>query len=513
MRYLVCLLLAVLLACAVRSTVQACYQNTPVALATVTGNNTSACTTQSYCSAPFSAMTNSADAGAQTVTVNPVPGNVSTLDIHTLLPVGTRVIAHSTDWFVTTPGVDHDQTNYNSNDAATVAAQDNDMIQRHFDGRAIDYYGEFNTVTDGAVQKISADLAARCLSPQNCPLEYMIIEDQGAVTRAQGSRIGCTVTDSVCLQADILQDLCYANSIYFGSKAYVKMSPSTHAWATSTNPVVGFFPPSTTTAWNTAVANLKALTASNGWALANCPAGEQQANGGLIFFNSDSTNVADATYSGASSWIDPQSWSTSNQLLWDGTGNNTYHEALYSSCNANPSDLCIGSAKKGFNDFPTPPFASWGTNRIMAQRCAQVWINSLAKAALFTGSNLTLQIATWNDYEEGSEIETGIDNCYRLGTPTLSTNTLNWSAALSTNDSTYAPISSGQPTNGTADHWKIRYCNASNNCQVAADNIPLATLSQDLSTAVPAGTWSIYVQLVGKNSIWNQISSAVSYTH
>ena len=454
-------------------------------------------------------MSNSSDVGAQTVTVNPAPGNVSTLDIHYLVP-NVKVMAHSTDWFVQGASGDHTQTKYNSNDASTVAAQDADMIQRHFDGRLIDWYGEFNSTTDGATQKISSDLAGRCTSPQNCRLEYVLIEDQGAVTRQQGSRIGCSTSDATCLQADILQDLCYANAKYFGTAAYLKMNPSTYAWATSTNPVVGFFPPSTTSAWNTAVTNLKALTAANGWAAANCPAGEQQANGGLVFFDSDTTNVAESPYSGGSSWVGVQSWSLTNQLLWDGTGNNTYHEALYSSCNSNASKLCIGSAKKGFNDYPSPPFASWGTNRVMAQQCGTVWLNTLKKYSLFTGANLTLQLVTWNDYEEGTEIETGIDNCYRIASSSLAGSTYSWT--LSTNDSTYAPLS---PVNGTIDHFEVYYCKTDDSLCYGVGQFAASVSSVDLSTlAIPTGTWHIWVQMVGINSIQNQMSpSAVSYTH
>jgi hypothetical protein len=37
-----------------------------------------------------------------------------------------------------------------------------------------------------------------------------------------------------------------------------------------------------------------------------------------------------------------------------------------------------------------------------------------------------MQIATWNDYEEGTEIETGVDSCWRFNSPQVSSQTLNW---------------------------------------------------------------------------------------
>lgn len=441
----------------------------------------------------------------QTAIPDPAPGNVSTLDIHSLLPAGTKVVVHSTDWFTKTSNVNHVFTYYDSNDAATVAAQDADMIQRHLDGRMIDWYSQFNTVTDGTTQKISSDMAGRCSSPQNCPLEYAIIEDQGAVTRTQGSRAACSTSDATCMQASILQDLCYANANYFGTAAYLKMNSSTFAWATSTNPVVGFFPPSTTSAWNTAVGNLKTLTASNGWAATNCPAGQQQANGGLIFFDSDTTNVAETPYGGGSSWVGVSAWSATNQFLIDGASGN-YHETLYSSCASNPSKLCIGSAVKGFDDN----IGNFGSNRVMAQECGETLMATLALSSNFTGSNLTFQLPTWNDYDEGTELETGVDSCYSVSA-SIASNTLSWS--VTSTDSTYAPTSSGAPTGTQNDHWRIWACTtADTQCTVFKDGIALSTLSQDVS-GIPVGAYHLYVQLVGKPMIWNKLSGSVAYTH
>src|SRR5690348_13520777 len=101
-------------------------------------------------------MSNNSDAGAETVTVNPAPGNVSTLDLHSFAPVGTKIVAHFMPWFVSPGSGDHTQTDYNSNDANTVNAQMNDMAQRHFDGLMVDWYGEFNSTADATTQKVSS---------------------------------------------------------------------------------------------------------------------------------------------------------------------------------------------------------------------------------------------------------------------------------------------------------------------------------------------------------------------
>ena len=397
---------------------------------------------------------------------------------------------------------DHTQTKYNSNDANTINAQINDLIARHFDGLIEDWYGSANTTIDGTLQKVRDNLASRCSAPQNCPLEFAAMIDQGVVKTACGG-----VTSGSCAVSAVESALCYLNGNYFGSNAYLKMNPSTHAWAVSTDPVVYTFPPSggwNTTDWTT----ITNYANTSGWA-SKCPSGQQGNNGPVLIINQDTAGFS-APFNGAFSWVAPDAWSSTNQFNWNGyTGSNTndsYHDNFYSNCNSHTGQICTGSAKKGFDDNN----ASWGNNRVVAQRCGQTWLNTLQKAALFSGSNLTLQIPTWNDYEEGTEIETGIDNCYRVNAPTLSNaSTLNWT--LNTNDSTYAPLS---PVNGTIDHFIIWQCNTSDtNCQSIATPSPSTTSFNLSNTNLPAGTYDLWVQMVGINSILNQISSAkVAYT-
>lgn len=50
-----------------------------------------------------------------------------------------------------------------------------------------------------------------------------------------------------------------------------------------------------------------------------------------------------------------------------------------------------------------------------------------------------VQIATWNDYDEGTEIETGIDNCFTFSTTVLlNPNVISWK--FETNLGTYATM-------------------------------------------------------------------------
>ena len=68
----------------------------------------------------------------------------------------------------------------------------------------------------------------------------------------------------------------------------------------------------------------------------------------------------------------------------------------------------MGAAFKGFDDYE----AGWATDRVLTQGFGTTWLNSIAEPKTITGANLSyMMIETWDDYEEGTETETGISNC------------------------------------------------------------------------------------------------------
>ncbi len=73
--------------------------------------------------------------------------------------------------------------------------------------------------------------------------------------------------------------------------------------------------------------------------------------------------------------------------------------------------LTVGAAWPGFDDS----LASWGGGRVQEGRCGRQLADTLAIAeekAMRWGRTLPLlQLETWNDYEEGSAIEQGVDGC------------------------------------------------------------------------------------------------------
>jgi hypothetical protein len=141
----------------------------------------------------------------------------------------------------------------------------------------------------------------------------------------------------------------------------------------------------------------------------------------------------------------------------------------------------------------------------MAQQCGQVLLKNANEISKYFGGSRPqipyVQVITWNDYEEGTAVEDGIDNCYTVNS-SISGNILSWSLIAS--DPVYASPS-------TVHHFNVYYADAANNLYVAANSLSVGTNSLDLSTVVPPGIWTIYVEMVGQPLMINRISNGVAY--
>ena len=135
----------------------------------------------------------------------------------------------------------------------------------------------------------------------------------------------------------------------------------------------------------------------------------------------------------------------------------------------------------------------------MDQQCGQTWLRTFAKVnSLYSASRQLpyLQLVTWNDYEEGTEIESGIDSCVSLQ-PSVSGNTLQWSVNGNEN---------------TVDHYTV-YSSADGQKLTKLVDTKTGVHSLDLcSVAVPKSTSQLLVQAVGKPSLANRMPGPVNYT-
>ncbi len=367
-------------------------------------------------------------------------GNISKVDIHSLLYSGatTKVYAHLLLWF---GGSDHMNVGYSSTDPGQIKNQINDMVSRGLDGVIIDWYGPNNSI-DQATKLVMAEA-------ENHPgFTFAIMIDAGAM--GPNTCWGCSS------QQVLINLLQYLEHTYFSSPAYMTRYGQ---------PVV--------TNFNIDYAYSINWNAVSG-ALSTPP----------IFLFQDNDGFSHSMSDGSFSWVMPTVGNYGMSYLSD----------FYQAGMSFPSELTVGAAYKGFNDS----LASWGSGRIMGQQCGQTWlqtfseINSLYNA----GKQLSdLQLVTWNDYEEATELESGIDNCLSV-TASVNGNGLQW--AVNGNEN-------------TVDHYTIYVSTDGQNLMPLPD-LAEGTHSVNLcSFSIPAGKYKLFVQAVGKPGLANQITGAISF--
>src|SRR5713226_5218348 len=368
-------------------------------------------------------------------------GNVSKSDIHSLLYSGnaTKVYAHLMVWF---GGSNHMNVGYSSTDASQVKLQINDMISRGINGVIIDWYGPGSS-TDQATQLVMAE------AEKHPGFTFAIMVDQGAIK--WDSCTGCTP------QQALISQLQYIEQKYFPSPAYMTEQG---------RPVVTNF-------------DIDVVYAID-WNAVNASLGTKP---DFLFQNND--GFSHALSDGSYSWVMP---STTDYGM-------SYLTSFYNTGMPLSSKETVGATYKGFNDT----LAGWGSGRIMKQRCGQTWLQtfSMVNGLYNSGKQLPyLQLVTWNDYEEGSEIESGIDSCFSLS-GSLSGQTLQWNV-------------SGDES--TVDHYRVYISTDGQNLMTLTDTAPGLRSINLCSFSIPAGNYKLFVQAVGKPSLANRMPGAVSYT-
>lgn len=135
----------------------------------------------------------------------------------------------------------------------------------------------------------------------------------------------------------------------------------------------------------------------------------------------------------------------------------------------------------------------------MKQQCGQTWLQTFKKInAMYNSSKQldALQLVTWNDYEEGTEIETGIDNCLSVSA-SMAGRRLQW--AVKGNED-------------TVDHYTVFVSTDGENLMELTQVAPGNHSIELGSYSVAAGHYTLYVQAVGKPVFRNHMSQAVKYT-
>jgi hypothetical protein len=366
--------------------------------------------------------------------------NVSKLDVHALLyPASeTKVFAHLMLWF---GQHDHMDVGYSSTDPEQVRRQISDMISRGLDGVVMVWYGPHNGI-DRAAQLVMHEAE---LHPG---FTFAIMLDNGAIRWN-----ACHSCDS---QDTLIDDLQYVEQTYFSSPAYLRVNGR----PVVTNFDIDLYYKVDWRAAKTAMASDPLFLFQNG--------------------SGFSHEVSDGAYSWDSATTD--------------YGMN-YLTKFYGTGMGLPGKQTWGAAYKGFND----KLASWGLNRFMGQQCGQTWLQTFSKInSTFNSTNQleAMQLVTWNDYEEGTEIESGIDNCVTVAAA-LSSNSLQWK--VTGNDE-------------TIDHYTVYISSDDRNLMPLAERVTSSHSLDMCSYSLAAGDYTLFVQAVGKPMLTNQMSGAARYT-
>jgi len=368
-------------------------------------------------------------------------GNVSKVEIHSLLYPGatTKVYAHLMLWFGQS---NHMNVGYSSNDPSEIKRQIRDMISRGINGVIIDWYGP-NTAVDTATQLVMAE------AEKHPGFTFAIMVDQGAIE--WDSCAGCSP------QQALISQLQYVEQTYFPSPAYMTIQGQ---------PVITNF-------------NID-LSYSIDWNAVNTALGTHP-----LFLFQNNNGFTHTLSGGSYSWVMP---TTTDYGM-------SYLSSFYNTGLSYPEEKTVGATYKGFNDS----LASWGSDRIMGQQCGQTWLQTFSEInGLYnSGKQLNgLQLVTWNDYEEATEIETGIDNCLTLSA-SVAGDALQWAI-------------SGDET--TVDHYTVYISTDGRNLMSMADLAPGVHSLNLCSFPIPGGTYKLFVQAVGKPSLVNQITQALKYS-
>lgn len=376
---------------------------------------------------------------------NAAAGSVSKVPLRTLLYRGstTRIYVRYMPWFGDPRHID---VGYRSDDPGQVGRQVDDVASRGIQGAIVDWYGpEPGRKNDSTINVMRQ-------AERHPGFEFAISEDAGALSDC--AKHGCDVSGK------LISDLAYAARVFEPSPAYMRVRG---------RPAIFFF-------------GLEKYKIDWKRVRRGLPS-----NPLLVFRNSSAFNNPDSD--GGFSWVAPETVSPSDPMGMQ------YLDRFYQRALEHPEKFAMGSAYKGFNDS----LASWGKGRAIDQQCGQTWLATFAEAGKYYSSDRQLPaliVVTWNDYEEGTEIETGIENCVSVSAE-VRDRQLRWQI---------------QGRENTVDHYAVLASQGKAAPAMLAEE-PRGKHSLDIDDLkLPPGNYVFYVEAVGRAGMRNHFSGPVEYS-
>jgi PKD repeat protein len=367
--------------------------------------------------------------------------NISTADLHNALPPSAAslpILAVYQPWFRKT---NHMEIGLDESDAATVARQVESAQTRGISGFMVNWYGQ----PINADKKFMDDVTKSVMSTAetHSGFRFALQYDGGAYKNCN-----CDKT------AKFIADMNYARLTYFSSPAYLKVN---------NRPVVEMF-----------------SVDEDGpvdWTLIRAAVPE------LLMIFRNSRGWAHAQSDGMFGWLG---------INLDPTKALGYDTDFYSNARQHTDKLVIAPIWVGFNDT----LASWGQNRITPRNCGQTYLQTVADAAANASVVNFLEVNTWNDYEEGTEFESGVDNCVAVTSSVIGT-ALNWTIT-------------GQES--TIDHYEV-FASVDGENLASLASVDMGTHTLDLAEFnLDPAAYTLYVKAVGKPSITNKMSGPFAFT-
>jgi hypothetical protein len=370
--------------------------------------------------------------------------NISKVNVHTLLSPSQQGAKVYTTYIPYWVHGTHPNIGYSSQDPNQVAKEIQDLTSRGFDGVLVDWYGP-GSYEEGATEVLKPQLEA-----QNT-LKFALMIDQGAI-----EWFSCYPTCSAT-QA-VLNLISFARQQgYFSSPAAIRNSDGKTI-------VTQFGMESYNVNWST----IESQNTDLEWIFENAGA----------FTNSYTV--------GAYGWLSPRN------PLQQGYEGLDYTQYFLQIAAQHPGKLNWASTWKGFNDI----VANWAPpgGRHIQQLCGKTWVDSWGAVAGYTGRLDAVQVVTWHDYEEGTEIQSGIDNCLTI-TAAMNGPVVSWSV----------------PDESTLDHYTV-YISIDGQNLMSLGDFYTGTNSLDLTPyEFPRGTYQVFVKAVGKPSVKNTMSAPAFY--
>jgi hypothetical protein len=383
------------------------------------------------------------------------PGNVSKVSLKKMLPANFngKVLAHWMPWWKCSEspcdGV-HDKrdvlrVHYSTEDPGQLDKILEDMISRGYDGIMVAEANSGGADTAGTV-------AMAREMPKFPDFYFSVSENHLNKIHSASEQLN-----------QLMSDMSFADSHYFSLQNYLRIDG---------RPVVYIFD-NASIDW----ANAAAQAPGHPLFILDGPSHASGSMGGFYWFGGLPHN-AQVSSAAALSKLD----------------------SFYSQVAANPGRLYSGSFFKGFDDR----YAPWTQGRVVDQACGLTFVRSLSAVSTHLGRSLSnlplLQVATWNDYEEGTEVETGIDNCAAV------------SAGVSGTVVKPVPSFTGVGSEETVDHYEV-YLSRDGKNLMDAGLVAVGGASLNVNTlGLPSGTYKVYVQMVGKSHILNHMSPQAEVT-